>query len=96
MLLIICYDVSTVTLAGQRRLRKVAKTCESSGQRVQKSVFECRLDQRQFEALERKLLDLIKQDEDSLRIYRIIEPVQLHVREYGCFKATNFEGPLLV
>ncbi|MGH8042248.1 MAG: CRISPR-associated endonuclease Cas2, partial [Rudaea sp.] len=52
MLVIVCYDVSTETREGRRRLRRVAKACESVGQRVQKSVFECRVEQLQFEALE--------------------------------------------
>ena len=40
MLVIVCYDVCTETREGRRRLRRVAKVCESTGQRVQKSVFE--------------------------------------------------------
>ena len=56
MLVLVCYDVNTETTAGRRRLRRVAKVCESTGQRVQKSVFECQIDLAQFEALERRLL----------------------------------------
>lgn len=56
MLIIVCYDVSTETAAGRRRLRRVAKVCESTGQRVQKSVFECRVDLAGFEEMERRLL----------------------------------------
>jgi hypothetical protein len=41
MLIIVAYDVSTETAAGRKRLRRVAKTCERIGQRVQKSLFEC-------------------------------------------------------
>lgn len=35
MLIIVTYDVSTETRAGRKRLRRVAKLCESIGQRVQ-------------------------------------------------------------
>ena len=56
MLVLVCYDVNTETTAGRRRLRRVAKVCESTGQRVQKSVFECQIDIAQFEALQRRLL----------------------------------------
>ena len=55
MLVIVTYDVSTEGAAGRKRLRRVAKVCESTGQRVQKSVFECQVDQMQFEELERRL-----------------------------------------
>lgn len=41
MLVVVCYDVNTETKAGRRRLRRVARVCEGTGQRVQKSVFEC-------------------------------------------------------
>ena len=64
MLVIVTYDVSTESPEGRRRLRRVAKVCERTGQRVQKSVFECQVDQMQFEALERDLLQEIDPDED--------------------------------
>lgn len=96
MLVIVSYDVSTETAAGRRRLRRVARVCESMGQRVQKSVFECRVDAAQFETLERRLLAEIEPSEDCLRFYRLTEPVRLHVKEYGVFKATDFEGPLVI
>lgn len=96
MLIIITYDVSTETRAGRKRLRRVAKACESMGQRVQKSVFECRVNEMQFEELERKLLAEIDETEDNLRFYRITEPTEVRVREYGTFRSTDFEGPLVV
>lgn len=37
---LVTYDADTTTAEGRRRLRRVAKTCESYGLRVQKSVFE--------------------------------------------------------
>jgi len=96
MLVIVCYDVSTLTRAGRRRLRQVARACESVGQRVQQSVFECRADQMQMEELERRLLAIIDDAEDCLRFYRLTEPVDLHIKEFGRFKAVDFDGPLVV
>ena len=96
MLIIITYDVSTESRAGRRRLRRVAKICEGHGQRVQKSVFECKVNLMQLEELERRLLAEIDEAEDSLRLYRLTEPVDLHVKEYGNFKSLDFEGPLIV
>lgn len=96
MLIIVAYDVSTETREGRRRLRRVAKICEGIGQRVQKSVFECQVDLMQYEELERRLLAEIDEKEDNLRLYRLTEPVELHVKEYGNFKAVDFEGPLIV
>ncbi len=96
MLVIVSYDVSTETKAGRRRLRRVARVCESTGQRVQKSVFECKVDAAQFEDLERRLLAEINEGEDCLRFYRLTEPVEMHVHEYGKFRAVDFEGPLVL
>jgi len=96
MLIIITYDVSTITAAGRKRLRRVAKVCESIGQRVQHSVFECKVNQMQLEELERRLLDEIDEKEDSLRLYRLNEPIDLHVKEYGKFRAVDFEGALVI
>ncbi|MBK1703061.1 CRISPR-associated endonuclease Cas2 [Halochromatium glycolicum] len=96
MLVIVTYDVSTVTPAGQKRLRRVAKACERYGQRVQKSVFECQVDDMQFEALERRLLDEIDPEADNLRFYRLTEPHHLRVKQYGVFRSVDFEGPLVV
>lgn len=96
MLVIVCYDVATDTRAGRRRLRRVARVCEGVGQRVQKSVFECKVDIAQFEELERSLLAEIDPNEDCLRFYRLTEPVKLHVREHGTFKAVDFDGPLVL
>jgi CRISPR-associated protein Cas2 len=96
MLVIACYDVSTETAEGRRRLRRVAKACERMGQRVQKSVFECSLSAMQFEELERKLLDIIDPEHDCLRFYRLSEPVDLHVKQHGNFRALDFDGPLVI
>jgi CRISPR-associated protein Cas2 len=96
MMIVVCYDVSTETPAGRKRLRRVAKVCEGMGQRVQKSVFECRVNLMQYEELERRLLKEIDQSEDNLRLYRLTEPFNYHVREFGTFRATDFDGPLVI
>ena len=96
MLVLVCYDVSTETKQGRRRLRRVAKVCESTGQRVQKSVFECQLDVAKFEALERELLAEIDLTQDCLRIYRIPGTRGFEVIEHGAFKAVDFDGPLVL
>ncbi len=96
MLILVCYDVNTETKAGRRRLRRVAKVCESTGQRVQKSVFECHLDIAKFETLERSLLAEIEPQQDCLRLYRIPESRGFEVLEHGAFKAVDFDGPLVI
>ena len=96
MLVIVCYDVNTETRAGRRRLRRVAKVCEGTGQRVQKSVFECRVNLMQMETLERELLAEIDSAQDCLRLYRLPDSKGCEVREHGKFRATDFAGPLVI
>ena len=96
MLVLVCYDVNTEMVAGRRRLRRVAKVCESTGQRVQKSVFECQLDVAKFEALERRLLAEIDPTLDCLRLYRMPGTRGFEVVEHGHFKAVDFDGPLVL
>ncbi|WP_419606193.1 CRISPR-associated endonuclease Cas2 [Thiolapillus sp.] len=96
MLILVTYDVSTQTAEGRRRLRRVAKACQNYGQRVQKSVFECRVDVATYERLEEALLNEIDEEEDNLRLYRLTEPLKKNVKEFGTFKATDFEAPLVI
>ncbi len=96
MLVIVCYDVNTETRSGRRRLRRVAKVCEGTGQRVQKSVFECKLDLAGMEDLERRLLREVDLDQDCLRLYRMADTKGCEVREHGRFKATDFDEPLVL
>ena len=85
MNIVVAYDVNTETPAGRKRLRGVAKVCEGCGQRVQMSVFECSLTRTQLESMRGSLLDIIKPELDSLRIYHIAasrqEAVEVHGRD---------------
>ena len=96
MLILVTYDVSTKTPEGAARLRRVAQVCKDFGQRVQKSVFECSVNQAQYEELIRQLLKCIDENEDSLRFYRLIEPKDNYVKVYGVNRAVDFEAPLVV
>ena len=70
MFLLITYDVSTKEeRAGARRLRRVAQACTSYGVRVQKSVFEMQLGQKEWVELKTRLLPPIDTVQDSLRVY---------------------------
>lgn len=62
--LIVCYDIHC-----NRRRTKVAGVLEGYGDRVQYSVFEAVLDSRNADRMKAELLDLIAEEEDSIRIY---------------------------
>jgi CRISPR-associated protein Cas2 len=66
------------------------------GQRVQKSVFECSVNEMQYEEMMRRLLEIIETSEDSLRVYRITEPKDTHIAVYGVDTAVDFDEPLIL
>jgi CRISPR-associated protein Cas2 len=96
MLVLVSYDVATTTKAGQRRLRRVAKTCLDYGQRVQNSVFECLVDPAQWTALKSKLLKQYKEDEDSLRFYFLGSKWEQKVEHHGTKGTPNLEKDALI
>ena len=96
MEVLIAYDVATDTPAGQRRLRKVAQVCVAHGQRVQKSVFECSLTDAQLEEMLYRLLAIIDDGEDSLRVYRLREPRERYTAVYGVRPAIDLREPLII
>ncbi|MCB1144627.1 MAG: CRISPR-associated endonuclease Cas2 [Leptospiraceae bacterium] len=95
MFVLVCYDVETITKAGQRRLRKVAKTCESHGQRVQKSLFECKLEKSDYLLFENKLLKIIDLKTDSLRIYLLDQDNVEKIKNFGNANVIDFEDPIV-
>jgi len=96
MWVLITYDVATDTAAGRSRLRRVAKACEGYGQRVQKSVFECTVNDNTYERMKQQLLKIINEKEDSLRFYKLPEGREKRVEEFGQGEVRDFSGPLVV
>ena len=95
-MVLVSYDVATVTKEGRKRLRRVAKACLDFGQRVQNSVFECLVDPTQWTALKLRLLDEYNTDEDSLRFYFLGSNWQGRVEHHGAKPSVNMEGPLVL
>lgn len=93
---LVSYDVNTLDKEGRRRLRKVAKSCEGFGQRVQFSVFECTVSETDFERLRQKLVKIINKDEDSLRIYHLRGNRGDYLEHYGKNTYVDFQEPLIV
>lgn len=93
--ILVAYDVNTESREGRRRLRKVATACKDYGQRVQYSVFECNVSEAQLEALRDRLLKILDQDEDNLRIYRLRAPREEFIECYGRDGYVSFNDPLI-
>ena len=93
--ILVTYDVSTETAEGRRRLRKVAEACLAYGQRVQKSVFECSLNEMQLEQLKHRLLLSMNAQEDSLRIYRMTQARERYLWTFGLQHDVDYDAPLI-
>ena len=96
MMVLVTYDVNVQTPEGRRRLRRVAKTCENHGQRVQNSVFECLLDPAMWVSLKAELEQEIDPELDSLRYYFLGSNWQRRVEHAGAKPTYDPEGPLIV
>jgi len=66
MLTLVAYDI-----AQPKRLARVAKVCEDFGVRVQYSIFECHLEDSDFNEFWLRLLEEIDEEEDRIVAYRI-------------------------
>lgn len=96
MHILITYDVATSTEGGERRLRRVARACLDYGQRVQNSVFECKVDASQLVQLKARLLKEADLSCDSLRFYNLGNHWEHRVEHHGTKPSYNPEGPLIV
>ena len=95
-MVLISYDVKTKDKAGQRRLRRIAKACESYGQRVQYSVFECVVDPALWVVFREKLLSLMDQEVDSLRFYFLGANWENRVEHHGGKAVPDLESDTLI
>jgi CRISPR-associated protein Cas2 len=96
MMVLVSYDVSTRDEAGRKRLRRVARTCEDFGQRVQNSVFECLVDPAQWVSLRARLIAESDTSRDSLRFYILGAEWKRRVEHLGAKPAYDPEGTLIV
>lgn len=96
MLIVVAYDVNTMTTAGARRLRKVANLCEKFGVRVQNSVFEVMLDEAQFVTFKHELTKLIDLKLDSVRFYKFGNHYKNKIEVMGKASPVQVDEPLLL
>ena len=73
---LVAYDIADTEGPGARRLRQVADVCQKYGERVQFSVFECRVSPERLGRLVGELQDVINPQRDSVVIYRFAGQIQ--------------------
>lgn len=96
MMVVVSYDVCTEDRAGARRLRHIAKICRNFGQRVQYSVFECVVDPAQWTMMRQTLINVMDEEQDSLRFYFMGANWKNRVEHVGAKAVIDIEGPLIV
>lgn len=96
MLVLVTYDVNTESGSGKRRLRRLAKICQSHGQRVQNSVFECLVDPALWVIFSKKLIKEIDLEVDSLRFYFLGSEWKRKVEHFGAKPSYDPEGLLII
>ncbi|MBQ7585957.1 MAG: CRISPR-associated endonuclease Cas2 [Desulfovibrionaceae bacterium] len=65
---LVIYDISD-----QKRLNRAANTILDYGIRIQKSVYQVRLNSKSLTALKNKLLNIIEPKEDGVKIFPLCE-----------------------
>jgi len=88
---LICYDIHE-----DRRRTRVAKILEASAERVQGSVFEAYLTEKQQEDLAAKLEKKIDSAEDSIRFYPLCSRCRDAVLTLGQKKEVLAPGIIVV
>lgn len=78
ILYIISYDIPD-----DKRRSKIHKTLCGFGAWTQYSLFECFLTKKDLIRLQSKLDDILKPDEDSLRMYPLCKACQKRVKTIG-------------
>lgn len=88
-LVVVVYDISD-----DKQRYQVSKVLLSYGERVQRSAFECHLTQRQYEELISRIVPMIDQSHDLLRIYKLAGNTQ--VNTWGSIPETFDEGLIII
>lgn len=96
MMVLITYDVDTISETGAKRLRKVAKVCQDYGQRVQNSVFECRLTEAQFVLVRNKIENIINMELDNVRFYLLGNNWPRRIEILGKKDDLDLDGELII
>ncbi len=94
MLVLVCYDVA-VDPGGPKRLRRISEACKDYGVRVQYSVFECRIADKEWVALRGRLLKEFDSGQDSLRFYFLREDASARTEHHGVRRPLDPSGPLV-
>ena len=89
---LVAYDV-----ADPARLRKIARRCEDTGQRIQQSVFVCVCGEKVLRALRADVRALMNPAADRLLVLRLCRRCISRLEQHGvALDLPDGEGPVVV
>jgi len=88
---VVSYDI----VDDEKRTR-LAKELLNFGRRVQKSVFECRLDEGKYLEMKRKVEKIIDMEKDSVRYYALCQRCVSGIEFSGWGTVTEDEDTIVV
>ncbi len=89
--IIVCYDIHE-----PKRLLKVAALMKNYGDRVLKSVFECSLSNKGFEAMKTGVESIIDHMEDSVRYYFLCDKCLKNISVSGLGTPFKEDEPFVI
>ena len=90
-LYLVSYDISNT-----KTRNKIADTLKNYGQRVQYSVFECRLTEKRWKSMYSQLVKMPFEDEDSIRLYPLCENCSTKIRIIGTSQKTKNPSNIII
>lgn len=93
---LVAYDIGDTEGAGAARLRRISRVCEKYGQRVQFSVFECRLSPTRLARMIGEVQDVIDGEQDSVIVYRFAGEISDSKLEFGRPGARSLGDPWVI
>lgn len=90
------YVVVSYDVVDDKRRRKVARAMMAYGERVQKSVFDCLVDERRLLEMRARVKELIDESVDSVRYYRLCSRCEHTIEVQGSGTVQEDEDIILV
>lgn len=91
LLYLVTYDIPC-----DKRRKKISDLLEGYGQRVQYSVFECRLSPQKYTELRQRLRERVKISEDNVRFYPLSGHTLNQVEVWGGIPMTQVPASVIV
>ena len=92
MFILVSYDVPD----DKRRLKMAKLLLDYGGERVQKSVFECYIIQRNFDRLQERIRKVYNEKEDSVRFYFLCDGCRPKALYLGVAKPIDEPGLIIL